>query len=61
VPGLLLCNRALENDHPRILDLAPTILDLFGVDVPRHMDGRPLTVADAGRSVSAPTRQEQSA
>jgi len=29
------------------MDVGPTILDMFGVDVPRYMDGRPLSVADA--------------
>jgi arylsulfatase A-like enzyme len=29
------------------MDLGPTVLELFGVKVPKHMDGRPLVVADA--------------
>jgi predicted AlkP superfamily phosphohydrolase/phosphomutase len=45
VPGVLFCNRKIEEDAPRLMDLGPTTLDLFGVDVPRHMDGRPLAVA----------------
>lgn len=45
VPGILFCNRTIEAEHPRILDLAPTTLDLFGVDVPKHMDGHVLKVA----------------
>lgn len=45
VPGILFCNRKIEAEHPRILDMAPTTLDLFGVDVPKNMDGHVLSVA----------------
>lgn len=46
VPGVLLCNRAivLNGLDPHILDLAPTILDLFGVPVPEYMDGKLLSI-----------------
>ena len=27
------------------MDLGPTALDLFGVDVPFNMDGKPLTIS----------------
>ena len=57
VPGLLLSNRRIEAEHPRIMDLGPTTLSLFGVDVPKHMDGKPLAVAAAG--AAAPVPQEQ--
>lgn len=48
VPGVLFCNRQLclpEGHKPHIMDLAPTILALFGVDRPSYLDGSPL-VAD---------------
>jgi arylsulfatase A-like enzyme len=32
----------INTDQPRLLDLAPTVLDVFGVDVPGYMHGRPL-------------------
>ena len=49
VPGIMFSNRRIDGDRPpRLLDLGPTVLDLFGVDVPRHMDGRPLRVSAAG-------------
>lgn len=48
IPGVLFCNRVIVEEQPRLMDLGPTVLDLFGVDVPAHMDGRPLRVGDAG-------------
>jgi predicted AlkP superfamily phosphohydrolase/phosphomutase len=42
VPGMLFCNRPIDVDQPSIMDIAPTVLDLFGVPVPSHMDGKPL-------------------
>ena len=42
VPGMFFCNRPMGGDRPRIVDIAPTVLDLFGVPIPAHMDGRSL-------------------
>lgn len=44
VPGVLLSTRPLSGDidDPSLHDLAPTILETFGVDVPAAMTGRPL-------------------
>jgi len=47
VPGVMFCNRKIEAEHPRLIDIGPTALDMFGVAVPKHMDGKPLAVADA--------------
>lgn len=44
VPGILFCNRPIESENPRLLDLAPTVLDLFGIKTPDYMDGKPLNV-----------------
>ena len=44
VPGVLFCNRRIETEQPRLMDIGPTVLDLFGVDVPKYMDGKPLRV-----------------
>jgi predicted AlkP superfamily phosphohydrolase/phosphomutase len=48
VPGILFCNRNIDAEAPRLMDIGPTVLDLFGVEVPRHMDGRPLKVSACG-------------
>ena len=45
VPGMLFCNRAIESDRPGIIDIAPTVLDLFGVSIPPHMDGKSFLTA----------------
>jgi predicted AlkP superfamily phosphohydrolase/phosphomutase len=44
VPGVLFANRPLGEgrENLSITDLAPTLLDLFGIDVPRWMDGTSL-------------------
>ncbi len=47
VPGVLIANRRLASDEGEaaISDIAPTVLDLFGVDAPRYMDGTSLARA----------------
>jgi len=42
VPGILLCNHEVSSEDPHIVDLAPTVLTLFGVRPADHMDGTPL-------------------
>ncbi len=42
VPGVLFANRKVESDNPGIEDLAPTVLQLFGVAPPPWMEGKPL-------------------
>ena len=45
VPGMLFCNRPIAAGEASILDIAPTVLDLFGVAVPGYCDGKPLMPA----------------
>ena len=52
VPGILFSNRRLDATDPEIIDLAPTILTLFGVPVPAHVDGKTIKVSGAGFQVS---------
>jgi predicted AlkP superfamily phosphohydrolase/phosphomutase len=41
VPGIFFCSRRLVVDHIDIMDVGPTVLDLFGVPVPAYCDGKP--------------------
>jgi predicted AlkP superfamily phosphohydrolase/phosphomutase len=45
VPGVLFCNRKIEEEGPRLLQIGPTILKMFGVPVPDHMDGQPFEIS----------------
>jgi len=42
VPGVFFCNRPINGKAPDIRDIAPTVLTLFGVEVPAYMKGEPL-------------------
>jgi predicted AlkP superfamily phosphohydrolase/phosphomutase len=44
IPGVLFCNHPIETEKCRLMDIGPTVLDLFNVPVPEHMDGKPLVV-----------------
>jgi predicted AlkP superfamily phosphohydrolase/phosphomutase len=44
VPGVLFSNRPVTTDNPRLMDIGPTVLDMFGVAVPDYMDGKALRV-----------------
>ncbi|MBZ5495921.1 MAG: alkaline phosphatase family protein [Acidobacteriia bacterium] len=50
VPGVIFSSKALNRRDPSIWDIAPTALELFGVPVPAHMDGRALI--DTGKPSS---------
>ena len=40
MPGILFCNRPVENENPRLIDIGPTVLSMFGAAVPDYMDGK---------------------
>jgi predicted AlkP superfamily phosphohydrolase/phosphomutase len=40
--GVLVSSRPIASDAPRIIDLAPTVLKYFGINVPTDIDGKPL-------------------
>jgi predicted AlkP superfamily phosphohydrolase/phosphomutase len=42
VPGIFFSNRKIDADKVNIMDIGPTVLDLFGVRVPAYCDGKAL-------------------
>ena len=58
VPAVFFSNRKINTQNPDIKDIAPTVLKLFGVDIPSHMQGRPL-IEDVQKSkfLSADTEE----
>jgi predicted AlkP superfamily phosphohydrolase/phosphomutase len=42
VPGVLFCNRKVVSEDPAIIDIAPSVLHMFGITPPEHMEGTPL-------------------
>ncbi len=42
VPGIFFTNLKLKVSNPSIMDVAPTVLELFGLKKPAYMDGRSL-------------------
>ncbi len=46
VPGVVVCNRDLATHEKgrQISDLAPTMLELFGIPAPKYMDGKSLVI-----------------
>ena len=42
VPGVLFMNRRISKENPHLNDMAPTVLNLFGVEIPKYMKGSPL-------------------
>ena len=43
-PGVFLSNRQFKAQSPHITDLPPTILKEFGIEPPKEMDGKALSV-----------------
>ena len=52
VPGILFCNHPIQSKNPRLLDIAPTVLGLFGVPAPEYMDGQALVVGESEKTPS---------
>jgi len=58
VPGVLFCNRKIEAEQVRLLDIAPTVLRLFGIPAPDYMDGQAFDIGEASAPpTEAPKRE----
>jgi predicted AlkP superfamily phosphohydrolase/phosphomutase len=61
VPGVFLCNRRIATERPRLIDVPASIVGLFGLPRPRHMQGEMLFEREAGVGGSFdPKRLDQS-
>ena len=47
VPGVLFASHKFTDEKPAIVDVAPTMLQLFGLPLPAHFDGKAWSLADA--------------
>jgi predicted AlkP superfamily phosphohydrolase/phosphomutase len=57
VPGIMFCTQPIVEESPRLIDIAPTVLKLFGISVPDYMDGKALTVKSMTQG--APPKEEK--
>jgi predicted AlkP superfamily phosphohydrolase/phosphomutase len=46
VPGVFFSNVPIHVDDPALIDIAPTALDLFGVEAPDYLEGKKLFISD---------------
>ena len=46
VPGVFFCNKKIFDKRLSIMDIAPTVLNAFGVKVPGYMDGKVLSMEE---------------
>ena len=46
VPGVLFSDKKIHCERPSLLDIAPTALDLFGVPLPPHFEGKPWRIGE---------------
>jgi len=56
VPGVLFCNRKVEAEKPGLIDIGPSILEMFGVKVPAYMRGR--SIFSKGASEARSRRED---
>jgi predicted AlkP superfamily phosphohydrolase/phosphomutase len=60
VYGILFSDRKLEVAAPALMDIGPTVLDWFGVEVPRFMDGKAIRLAGGnGARPRAPVEEPE--
>jgi predicted AlkP superfamily phosphohydrolase/phosphomutase len=61
VPGVFFCSQPIDVEDPGLVDIAPTVLQLFGLTPPPHMDGRPLFEGRPGATRPAVPPEPQEA
>jgi predicted AlkP superfamily phosphohydrolase/phosphomutase len=52
VPGVLFSNRRILDEAPAIVDVAPTLLQLYGLALPMNLDGSAWTFATEEKAAS---------
>lgn len=64
VPGIFFCDRAINTEAPRLVDIPATVMKLFGHEIPNYMQGQMIipSVPEHGnaRGMLDPTALEQS-
>ena len=56
VPVILFCNRRIQAEQPYLMDIGPTVLTMFGLSVPKYMDGKSLDVAESNGDIPIPSK-----
>ncbi len=60
VPGIIFANRKIAAQKPGLIDMAPTVLGLFGVDSPGYMRGSYIfEEATNGKQIAEVSRKKQ--
>lgn len=59
VPGVFFCDRKIATEEPALMDVAPTVLETFGLEIPRYMQGRSLFTEHAARRSAAQPIEER--
>ena len=54
VPGVFFSNRKINTTRPSLMDIAPTVLEQFSVEVPAYMQGKSLFAPAAAPAPKAP-------
>ncbi|UCE28326.1 MAG: alkaline phosphatase family protein [Candidatus Coatesbacteria bacterium] len=59
VPGIFFCNRPVDGDGPSLVDMAPTIMELFGVEAPGYVEGKPLPVEVSASNIDKESGEDE--